>query len=502
MARGERYEQAARGIAGYLAARQREDGSFPGPEQFGVAWALWLWLQFPDECGEAAQRAWERLRASPPQEQGEFNAYALLHCRAQLGEAAVDAVLRRIPFGGRHAAHCMLLRAACAAMPGPFGSRALSGLEGRLALLCHERGWFICDRPRVRSATYHALCGALLVDIYRARGVRWAARAAARAAAAIAPLVLPNGDALYLGRGQQQILGYGALVYLLEAAARLTGRPEYANLAEQVFSYLLRFQRPDGSFPLVLLEGEPPEPWEADPARPGWYSYNRYADYLPLLGCFLMQAARVELGPVGAPRGAAGLRWLRLVRRERYTAVLSEPGGLPTNDLAFPYVCVDGESLFPCYGGEARRVKPEAMPLPFGTLRGGGLYAFREQLRYRFRGNDLVGTSPLVRHERGFVFGEKGFTCHDDITFLARAEFTSFTPANFLFRNLRAVGGSDFETWQGQVRARVRLVPEGRAFPAAATTASGVLAGLRHSRGALQVRAGETISTELRVWFA
>jgi len=501
MARGERYEEVARGIAGYLAARQQEDGSFPGPDHYGAAFSLWLWLQFPDQCGAQAERAWERLQASPPQDHGEFNAYALLQCRDRLGAAKVDEVLRRIPFGRRHSANWMLLRAVCAAMPGPYGSRLLSGLEGKLALLFHQRRCFIHDRPKVRSLAYHAFCGALLADIWRARGAKWAGRAAARAAAAITPFIMPNGDALYLGRGQQQVFGYGALLHLLESAAQLTGREDFAAQAARVLDHLLAFRRPDGSFPLVLLEGEPQEPWTPDAARPGWYSYNRYADYLPLLGCFLLKAADPDLRPVGRTLRALRHRWLETVKKDRYVAVLSAPGGATANDMAFPYICVDGESLFPCYGGEGQRVKPEAMPLPFGVLRGGRSYAFRDHLTYRLRGADLVGVSPLVRHERSFVFGEKGFSCHDDITFRGRVPFASFAPANFLFRNLRSSEQGDFETWHGRARARLRLVPEGRSFPAAATTASGVLAALRHTRGAFDTRPGETISTELRVWF-
>ncbi len=501
MARGERYEQAARRIAGYLAARQGEDGSFPGPDYYGAAFSLWLWLHFPDEFAGQAERAWQRVQAAPPQEHGEFNAYALLHCRERLGPAQVDEVLRRIPFGRRHSANWMLLRAACASMPGPYGSRVLSGLEGRVALLCHKRGCFIHDRPKVRSFAYHAFCGALLADMWRARGTKWAGVAAARAAAAIAPFILPNGDALYVGRGQEQIFGYGALLYLLESAAQLTGRPEFATQAERVLDFLLHFQRSDGSFPLVLLAGEPEEPWRPDAYRPGWYTYNRYADYLPFLGCLLLKAANPDLRPVGRLGAVRKRPWLEVVKKDRYVAVLSGPGGATTNDLAFPYACVDGESLFPCYGGEGARVKPEAMPLPHGVLRGGRPYSFREQLSYRLRGADLIGVSPLVRHERHFVFGEKGFSCHDDIIFRGRASFTSFVPANFLFRSLHPSGEGDFETWHGNVKARVRLVPEGRSVPAAATTASGMLAALRCTRGAFEARPGETISTELRVWF-
>jgi hypothetical protein len=320
------------------------------------------------------------------------------------------------------------------------------------------------------------------------------------------PLVLPNGDALYVGRGQEQIFGYGALLYLLEAARQITGDDAYGAAAQRVFQYLLRFRREDGSFPLVLLEAEAPEPWHPDAGRPGWYSYNRYADYLPFLGCLLMKAARAEAPPLGEAAPSRLHPAFRVIAKDRYTAVLSAPGGATTNDLAFPYLCVDGESLLPCYGGEAhgRRLKAcatEAMPLPYGQLPGGETYAFRERLSYRLVGNDLVGLSPLVRHQRHFEFGTDGFTCRDEIAFRRRCLFSSFVPANFLFRNLRPTGDGDFETEHGRARARLRLLPDGRAHADAATTASGVLAALRRSRGETRVRPGDRVSTELRVWF-
>jgi hypothetical protein len=531
MPNGDGYEQVARGIAAYLAARQGPDGAFPGPDHYGVAFALWLWSYFPDEFAEQMERAWARLEREPPQSHGEFNAYALLHLRERLGgghaetcppySGFVDAVVRRIRFGRRHSANWMLLRAACTALPGPHLSRLSSWLEARLALAAHMRGGFIHDRPGVRSVAYHAFCGALLADIWKQRRARWAGAAAARAAGALLPLVLPNGDALYVGRGQEQIFGYGALLCLLEAARQITGDDAYGAAAQRAFQYVLRFRREDGSFPLVLLEAEAPEPWHPDAGRPGWYSYNRYADYLPFLGCFLMRAARAEgsapagdagCQPFGAAQGRPALRAgtlhpaFRLIVKDRYAVVLSAPGGATTNDLAFPYLCVDGESLFPCYGGEAdgRRLKAcatEAMPLPYGQLASGETYAFRERLSYRLMGNDLIGVSPLVRHERRFEFGRDGFTCRDEIAFRRQCVFTSFVPANFLFRNLRPTGDGDFETEHGRARARLRLLPDGRAHADAATTASGALAALRCSRGETRVRAGDRVSTGLEVWF-
>lgn len=501
MPRREDYEGAARAVAGYLAERQRPDGSFPGPENYGIAFALWLWSHFGVEFARQLERAWQRLKSGPPSTHGEFAVYALLHCREQFGAGAVDALVRRVRFGERHSANWMLLRAVCRALPGPRCCGLRSSLEGRAALLRYARRGFIADRPGVRSFAYHAFCGALLADLWRHRGARWAARAAARAAHFISPFVLPNGDGLYLGRGQQQIFGYGALVYLLEAAARLSGDEQFAEAADRVFGRVMSFQRRDGSFPLVLREGEETEPWEPDASRPGWYGYNRYGDYLPFLGCFLLKAARPEVMPLGAVDPVPQQPFLRRWERDRYVAVLAVPEGASTDDLAFPYVWVGGQSLFPCYGAEGDLGGPEAAPLPYGMMTGGRSYGFRDELRYRVTETGLEGCSRLVRHVREFEFGAGSFVCRDEIRFRRRCSFSSFVPANFLFRTLRRLADGGFETWHRRARASLQLQPAGSIYPNAAASASGTLVALRHVLDRFQANPGDAISTELRVRF-
>jgi hypothetical protein len=495
------YRRTAAQIASYLAANQGQDGAFPGPDHYGLSFSIWLWSSLGDRFAPYLARAWQRLQRDPPQTHGEFNAYALLGCRQALGPSEADAVLRQIPFGRRHSANWMLLRAVCCSYPEPSPAPLLSRLEAFLALLRYARRGLICDRPGVRSFAYHTFCGVLLADLWQRRRLPWAGRAAVRAADFILPFILPNGDTLYVGRGQQQIFGYAALLCLLQAAAHLTGRPEFREGADRAFAFLLRFQRSDGSFPLVLNEHEPPDPWQPDPSLPGWYTYNRYADYLPFLACFLLKAASIDLPPLGAVRSPPPHPAFRAWRQPRYTAVLARSGGAPTNDLPFPYTCVDGESLFPCYGGEGGDAAPETVPLPYGTLAGGRAYPFRDRLRYRLTGTGLSGRSGLVEHVRRFDFRPDGFTCRDDIMFLGPCAFSAFVPANFLFRNLRSLPDGAFETRQGAARALVRLDPPGSVVPHAATTASGTLVALRLGPHQSQFSSGDATSVELRVRF-
>ncbi len=501
MLRREQYRSAARDIARYLAARQRRDGGFPGPDSYGVACSLWLWSHFGVEFARELDRAWRRLKASPPKTHGELNIYALLHCRERLGSGPVDALARRLRFGRRHSANWMLLRSVCRAQQGGFLSSARSLAEARAVLLRYARGGHICDRPKVRSFAYHAFCGALLADLWRELGAAWVGKAVVGAARFLAPFVLPNGDALYIGRGQQQIFGYGALLYLLEAAAQLSGDRSFEEVAGRVLRRVLRFQRRDGSFPLVLREGEEAEPWEPDASRPGWYSYQRYADYLPFLGCMLLKAAEVDLARASVSEAEPRSPHFLIHDSSRYTAVVAVPGGAPANDLPFPYVCLDGESVFPCYGGEGDTIAAEAVPLPYGVLPSSRVYSFRDRLRYRLQGTQLIGGSRLVRHVRSFRFEEEGFGCTDSLSFRRPCEFESFVALNFLFRALRPLDGSSFETWHRDVRARLEVEPPAGVHPEAAVSASGVLVALRHTLAGFAPRAGDTLSAQMRVRF-
>ncbi len=499
MARREEYRRAARAIASYLAERQRPDGAFPGPDNYGVASALWLWSQFGAEYARQLDRAWNRLKESPPSTHGEFNTYALLHARARLGERPVDTLLRRIKPGARHSANWMLLRAACDLHQGKPLTSLFAAIEGQMALVRYARRGLICDRPKVRSLAYHAFCGALLADIWEQRQLRWAGRAALRAAMFLSNLMLPNGDTLYLGRGQQQIFGYGALLYLLEAAEAMSGNGEFRGQAELAFNKLMRYQRRDGSFPLVLREGEDQEPWRMEAARPGWYSYNRYADYLPFLGGMLLKASETQPPPFRVTPLSAHPDF-RMFSNNYYTAMLAKPGGAPTNDMAFPYVCVEGESLFPCYGREGDELEPGEMPFPYGVMNGVS-YSFRDNLRYTLRNNALLGESRLVRHERRFEFREKGFDCVEEITFKRSCSFASFAPANYLFRTLQPAGEGSFETWHRKARARITLAPAGEIYPEAAVTASGQLVALRYEVKGYEARLGEKVVVRLGVEF-
>jgi hypothetical protein len=108
--------------------------------------------------------------------------------------------------------------------------------------------------------------------------------------------MLMDGSMLWLGRGQEQIFGYGALIYALEYVNRKIQPLPEKNL-QQLQEHVLSFQRPDGSFPLVLRRREPEMAKSNFTLHPpGWYGYNTIYDYQPFLAYTLWRTAQLGRG--------------------------------------------------------------------------------------------------------------------------------------------------------------------------------------------------------------
>jgi hypothetical protein len=290
----------------------------------------------------------------------------------------------------------------------------------------------------------------------------WLRRPFLRAVDFIHHFILSNGDTLYVGRGQEQSFGYGTLLYCLAEACRMTRRSEYLSDLARVWSFVAGFQREDGSFPLVFngVEEVFPEIIDTkDACYPGWYAYNNYFDYLPFFGTYLARTAEVlaQCAPESAgekpekPCDYEDERY-RLIRRPRYTAVLALPGGYWTNDMPFPYVCLDGKPLFPCYGGEQfvpSLYSLEGIPLPWAICKGEAVY-FRDALNYRWDGNRMIGEGHQASHTRTFEFFEDGFDVVDHVVLASPSAFDALHLVHYLFFSIRALNEYEFDlSWKG-----------------------------------------------------
>ena len=282
---------------------------------------------------------------------------------------------------------------------------------------------FIIDDPGVRSFQYHCFSAAMIYEIYQKTKNELFLDSFLRAVFFIRHFILPNGDTLYVGRGQQQSFGYASLIYILCAFYAKTKDRSVLGDLFLVTKYLLQHARHDGSLPLVLGGGPEPLPHHDTPHRdrnyPGWYAYNNYFDYLPFAGLFLKKAADLlSDAPLNSPiffkqESYRDSDFLKEVSGET-VAVVARTGGYWTNDLPVPYVYSGGRVRTPCYGGEQfgnSIYSIRGIPLPVG----GRNISMRRRAISFFVGKTLVVVSPIGILFRSYELNERKIILHQRI---------------------------------------------------------------------------------------
>jgi len=161
----------------------------------------------------------------------------------------------------------------------------------RLRLIKKARqkdGCFDDSRNRSRPIQYHVFTLALLHRILRIcpnkkiehdflDGVRY-----------FIPFVDPEGCFNYIGRGQEQLFGYGVALYVLEAAKSLDRQNTdlVQDAIQRIWHHLIQFKK-NGHFPLVLNV-------KRDEERFGWYDYHHLTVYEAFLGAWLALTHRIQ----------------------------------------------------------------------------------------------------------------------------------------------------------------------------------------------------------------
>jgi len=144
-----------------------------------------------------------------------------------------------------------------------------------------EEGCFHDAEDNSKPIQYHAYAVALIYkiweitnnnEVYNAfiKGINW-----------LCAHFDNNGDFNYSGRGQRQIFGYPVAIYSLLCAFYETDSKYYLELANKCLAYICKYQKQDGSFPLVLNDLN-------DTLRSGWYDYHHKSVYNAFAGLWLM----------------------------------------------------------------------------------------------------------------------------------------------------------------------------------------------------------------------
>ena len=283
----ERSHRLARLVADQLTARQNPDGTFDQHSFYAPAFAAALWAQLDPALYapqiEAALCALEAEQQTPRYHR-EFIEYGLRQI-PNLSDKRLNAILRNAPTQSPDVANWQVLGMINSIVK---NRKLINWLHWAFIHLRYWRAPLFWDRPTCFSGQYHAFCAALLTDSPEA-----AHRAiATKATTLIAKLSGDQGYANLLGRGAGQSFGAVCALYALT-------KHGFQTQADAILFRLETAALMTGTIPLNLLSPAdlPSDPGPANPATPGWYSYNRHDDYLAFAGYWLLKIATSPTEP-------------------------------------------------------------------------------------------------------------------------------------------------------------------------------------------------------------
>ncbi len=252
------------------------------------------------------------------------------------------------------------------------------------------------------------------------------------------PFIDPDGDFNYLGRGHEQIFGYGAAIYALEAGYKEGLGDNLPGSAGKLFDYLLNFQRGD-HFPLVLNN-------QPDEDKPGWYDYHHLTVYNAFLGAWLALAHTLKNPPstlraekrepatwISKPTGTA------IYARPSYFAAfysglpeyLSEgtitPHHLWWKDVGFVFSCPGGPT--PDRFGKHAKDNEKNYLAPIARNGAGWIVPSGKSAKtFEAQENRLLMDFDFDTHTitRTVTFEDNSILVEDEIVFLQNVEFDEF----------------------------------------------------------------------------
>ncbi|MCE8014829.1 hypothetical protein HOP62_01920 [Halomonas sp. MCCC 1A17488] len=303
MDRIKQYQESGKRLNAHLERMLDSEKGFPDPPTWGYAFTALSAAVQDDENSSGSRLFHTAIKHLEQQEKNsreyswEFVVFAMqaLRCLHGVKHPCVEQLTRYRKKGTRMF-NWYLLRVV-----NKYFDKRLAWYDRvtfRLAInLYTTPEGMILDEFKTRSLQYHAFSLFVLIHIYHESKAEWLKNIIIKAGQLSEHLMMADGTALYLGRGQEQIFGYGALVYSLEYINRCLRALDQTKL-EALAKRVLSFQRRDGSFPLVLRRIEPELAginFSAD--RPhGWYGYNTLYDYQPFLAYCLLRTGQLSDG--------------------------------------------------------------------------------------------------------------------------------------------------------------------------------------------------------------
>lgn len=268
----------------------------------------------------------------------------------------------------------------------------------------------IMDFQGEKSFQYHCFSTALSLMIYEKTKDKELLNIITNAINFIQQYILPNGMSLYVGRGQEQIFGYGALINILSN----NKNKELREKLKKVKKYVESFQREDGSIPLVLSQEEK-KLKESGTHLAGWYSYNTLEDYLP----FFLWISNHEINN----KILTNIK-IQHTKSDEFSyfeddnkiAIFSRPTSSQSSSIPYPLIFDKKQNKIttPLYGGEEYMASchhKSDIPLPYGKIKNEWMYF--QDMNFTIRTNKLFGKNKFANFTR--IYNPKTNKLQDNI---------------------------------------------------------------------------------------
>jgi len=349
-------------ISDYIAAWITQNSSFRLRTFYAETFSLSLLHKhnrLTPEIRQILRNEYNIKNKNDPEFHFEFNNYALTDYLKRSNDLEFHQFLFPLKFKNTPCTNWTLLRSVVRILNGVEIDLALNEAQKKIQIFQMKNG-LILDDAQVKSFQYHCFSAAMIYEIFLKTKDLFFKKAFLKSTHFIRHFIMPNGDTLYIGRGQEQSFGMGVLIYILALDYKETNDSSVLGDLQKVISFLEANKKANGTFPLVFNGIEPEIPENYNPMDErfyGWYPYNNYFDYLSFLGLFLSKSFDIlkEMNiSISRQKLAENYRdsSFIIINKLNYRAVLSLPGGYWTNDLPFPLVFHRDRFQTPMLGGE------------------------------------------------------------------------------------------------------------------------------------------------------
>jgi hypothetical protein len=226
----------------------------------------------------------------------EFNHSALQHIKKQHYKeisSALYPLYFNMPFY-RKVTNWMLLRALIYFRSIKKFDHLKANLIVWLVLLLQQRKGILFDnriyRKKEKSHQYHAFATSLLGEIYLLTKNKFYLERFNQAFIYLKKITKNPKSFNIVGRGSKQIFGYVSAIHSLILGGFIFKDSGALDHALALANHLKKFQRKNGSFPLVLAKSEfnlSISKYKDNLKLKNWESYNTYYDYLGFTALYL-----------------------------------------------------------------------------------------------------------------------------------------------------------------------------------------------------------------------